>query len=316
MTGSAIRCLYSDPDLNRLLASASASGRSFTRHYNQVEEFFLRVEGEFAVPQLPIHHDVRRPAPEESYRGLLREVLDQLVEMVPQVLQGLTHLFDPADTLRPAFFSLYRIEERRYLYMLRLDLSYRPQIHRVLHKGGGNDFTPAYSTNQLFLEATVVPLLEVAGRNGKVEELRIDQTISETWVDETGRGYFVQGIWIDNDLTRFFSKLFTPPQARLYPFFPFTCRYKTVCKSVIHLDPGGRQQDVPLLQRALDFLRPSLPEIEASMKSGDFSESNPVFRKLKARVPQDWHQTWEGLSMDRYLNDQDMREFRIDESPA
>jgi hypothetical protein len=315
MTGNTIRCFHSDPTINRLVASPDAVQRSFTRHFNQVEEFFLRLDGEFAVPRLPIHHDVNRATPEEDYAGVLQEVLGQLLGIVPQVFRGLTHLFDPADTLRPTFFSVYRVEQRRYVYLLHLDLTYRPQVHRVLTRGS-NDFSPAYSTDHLFLEGTLAPLAEVISHDGKVEELRIEQSISETWVGEVGRGYFVQGIWIDNDLTRFFSKLLTPPEARLYPFYPFTCRYKTVCQSVIHLDPPGRQRAVPLLHRALDLLRPALPEVEASMRSRDFSVDIPVFQKLKAQVPKSWYRAWEGLSMERYLNEQDMTEFRIDEAPA
>jgi len=315
MAGNVIRCGYSDPDLNGLLAKAAGSSGGFTRHFNQVEEFFLRLEGEFAVPQLPIHHDVRQTVPEAAYRDVLREVIEQVVTLAPEPFQELTHLFDPAETLRPLFFKLYRIEEHQYLYLLRLDLMYRPQVHRVLIKGG-NDYTPAYASDQLYLEALAVPLEQALMEEGRIRELRIDQTISNTWVDETGRGYFVQGIWIDNDLTRFFSKLFLPPGARLYPFFPFVCKYKTVCQTVIHFAPEERKGRLPLLHRALEFLRPWMPEIEASMKSGDFSEDNPVYRELKARIPGSWHRPWEGLRVEAYLNGQDMKEFRIEHPPA
>jgi hypothetical protein len=315
MTGNTIHCSYSDPEVNRLLADPPAAGSGFSRHFNQVEEFFLRLRGEYAVPQLPIHHDVRRREPDASYRRLLAEVLQQLVALAPEVFRGLSHVFDPTETLRPSFFSLYRIDDRRYLYLVRVDLMYRPQVHRVLHKGT-NDFTPAYSTDQLFLEAILVPLEEAVARDGRVHELKIEQTISNTWIGEKGRGYFVQGIWIDNDLTRFFSKLFLPPGARLYPFFPFVCKYKTVCQSVIRFDAATSRRDLPLLHRVLEFLRPSLARIESSMKSGGFSEDNPMFQELKARVPDGWHRVWEGLRLEPYLNDQDMKEFRVDESPA
>ena len=329
-SGYVIRCWYSDPQLNRLLGAARAgsgavppggpgagSSRAggFTRHFNQVEEFFLRLKRELSVPQLPIHHDVRRATPDSGYRELLRQVVEELLRLIPEPFQELTHLFDPAETLRPSFFRLHRVEDRQYLYLLRLDLMYRPSVHRVLIKGG-NDYTPAYSTDQLFLEALNVPLEQVVVEEGEVRELRIDQTISSTWVDETGRGYFVQGIWIDNDLTRLFSKLLLPPGVSLYPFFPLVCKYKTVCQTVIDFAPEERGRLLPLLHQALQLLRPSMGEIEAAMKSGEFSEDNPVYRKLKARLTDGWQAAWEGLRLEAYLNEQNMKEFRIDRSPG
>ncbi|MBN1837220.1 MAG: hypothetical protein JW820_15290 [Spirochaetales bacterium] len=312
--GNAIHCGYSDPEINRMLGSAGGDPGGYTRHFDQLEEFFLRLKGEFTVPRLPIHHDVSRSSPEAGYAGVLRQVIEQLLVLVPAPLRELAHLFDPADTLRPAFFKLYRIEDRPYLYLLRLDLMYRPRLHRVVDKGN-NDYTPAYSTDCLHMEALNVPLEAVIREEGRVRELRIDQTISSTWVDETGRGYFVQGIWIDNDLTRFFSKLFLPEGARLYPFYPFVCKYKTVCQTVVDFDPEERKRRLPLLHRALAFLRPAMAEIEASMRSGRFSEDNPIYRGLKARVPDGWRSAWAGLSVEPYLNDQDMKEFRIDQAP-
>jgi hypothetical protein len=70
------------------------------------------------------------------------------------------------------------------------------------------------------------------------------------------------------------------------------------------------------LHRALKFLRPSMPQIEASMKSGNFSESNPVFAQLKARIPESWYRVWDGLRLEAYLNDENMKEFRVEELPG
>jgi hypothetical protein len=309
--GNVVRCWYSDPDLNQLLAGAAGDGGGFSRHFNQVEEFFLRLNGEFAVPQLPIHHDVRQGTPEPAYRDLLRQVIEQVVRLAPAPFQELTHLFDPAETLRPAFFTLYDLEDRQYLYLLRLDLMYRPQVHRVLLKGS-NDCTPAYSADQLYLEALTIPVERVVSDKGAIRELWLDQTISNTFVEETGRGYFAQGIWMDNDLTRFFTKLFLAPGVRLYPFRPFVCKYKTVCQTVIDFAPEGRRGGLPLLHRALGFLRPVMPEIEASLRSRPFSESDPVFKRLKARVPESWNGTWGDLHVEAYLNERDMKEFKLE----
>lgn len=309
-TANVIRCTYTDPTINNLLKQGGSDTRTFSRHYNQVEEFFLRFDRPFTVPQLPIHHDVRNPEPEKRYVQLLVEVLEQLIPIAPQVFQDLLYMFDPAEILRPSFFHAYRFEDSQYLYLLRLNLMYRPQVHGVIHKGS-NDLTAAYSSDLLFLEAAFIPLQEVRTKAGTISTFVVDQTISNTWVDEIGRGYLVQGIWIDNDLTKFFSKLFLPEGKRTYPFYPFVCKYKTICQNLIDLGPEVRKKLLPYLHRALDFLRPVMPEIESSLKEENFSESNVTFRRLKRTVPPPWSEIWKSLRLEMYLNDQDMKEYRI-----
>ncbi len=139
--------------------------------------------------------------------------------------------------------------------MLRVDLMMRATESRVTERGT-NDLTPAYASNHLFLEASIIPLEEVVRQGDRVKGFRIRQTISQTWIGEFGRGYFQQGIWMDADLTKFFSRLFLPVNKKTYPYYPYQCRYKTVCQSVIGLDPDSRAKAVPLLQRSLDFLLP------------------------------------------------------------
>ncbi len=312
-TANTIRLTYTDQTVNTMLKQAAEGRKAFSRHYNQVEEFFLRFDREFFVPRLPIHHDVRNPIPEPGYLKLLTEVLEQLVPLAPQVFRDLRHLFDPAEVLRPSFFTVYRIENNQYLYLLRLDLMPRPQVHRVVHKGS-NDLTAAYSSNVLFLEASFIPLKEIQTRPGEPGSFLVDQSISNTWVDETGRGYFVQGIWIDNDLTRFFSKLFLPEGKRTYPFYPFICKYKTVCLNVIDLGAETRRKTLPYLHRALAFLRPVMGEIEAALRDQDFSESNTTFRTLRSKVPPAWTEGWKDIRLDVYLNEQDMKEYRIEDT--
>jgi hypothetical protein len=311
-TSSEIRCAYSDPELNALLASIPPGLQGFSRHFNQVEEFFVRVGREYLVPQLPIHHDVRRPEPERDYLVRLKEVMAQLAALLPQVFRQLTHLFDPAEILRPSFFKLYRLGDRLFLYLLRADLAFRPQSHRVLVKGS-NDFTPAYSTPELYLEATFIPLAQAESSLGRAQSFRIDPLLSSTWVDETGRGYFVQGIWMDNDLTRFFSRLFLPEGGRLYPFFPYACKYRTVCQNVIRFSAEQRQALLPQLDQAHSFLKPLMPEIEASLKGTSFSEDNPTFRRLRRLVPETMTSSWANIRIQAYLDEQGLKEFRIDD---
>jgi len=310
-TDNLIRCTYTDPGINELLKQAGSDAGTFSRHYNQVEEFFFRFEKNFSVPQLPIHHDVRVPVPEPRYLQLLARVLEQLIPLAPKLFADLTYMFDPGEILRPSFFDLYRLESSRYLYLLKIDLMYRPQAHSLVQRGS-NDLTAAYSSNCLFLEATCIPVREVQTRSGKISTFVVDQTISNTWVDEIGRGYLVQGIWMDNDLTKFFSKLFLPEGKRTYPFYPYICKYKTVCQNLIDPESETRRELLPYLHGALQYLRPVMPQIEAALKEGDFSENMETFRRLKSTVPAPWMAIWNGLHIEMYLNSRDLKEYRID----
>lgn len=315
LTTNTIQAGVTDSALNALLAGAPGGERPLGRHFSQAEEFFVRTEAEYRVPRLAIHHDVRRPQPEPDYLARLGEVLAQLAALAPQLWQGLTYLFDPAEVLRPSFYQLYRLGERRYLYLLRLDLAYRPQAHRVLAPGD-NDQSPAYSTRELYLESSFIPLQGVEAENGRVRNLLVDQAISNTWVGETGRGYFVQGIWMDNDLTRFFSRLFLPAGQRTYPYFPYLCKYRTVCLGLVRFSAAERERALPLLDRAYGFLKPVMGRVEASLKGRQFAEDNPLFRELKARVPESWYRPWEGLRVEAYLNEQDLKEYRLEDRAA
>lgn len=307
-----IRVSYTDRDINALLEGAAGGAPPFTRHFNQQEAMFLRLAEEFTVPPLPIHHDVRQPVPRPEYLSSLREVLGRLSRLAPPVFEELTYLFDPRENLRPAFFKLYRVEGSAYLYLLQLDLMYRPHEHRVLERGD-NDRTPRYATRHLFLEASFIPLEGVAMDNGKVRNFAVRQLISNTWIGEVGRGYFIQGIWMDNDLTKFFSRLFLPAGKRIYPFYPYVCKYKTVCQNVIRFSGAGRRQMLPHLHRVIQFLAPQMGRIERSMRDGKFSESNEVFRLLREKVPADWQEAWQGIQVQAYLNGQDMKEFLIED---
>lgn len=250
-----IRLNYSDPEINALLKSADRSGEDLSRHFNQNEEFFLKLPTEFYVPSFPIHHDVRIPTPTLRYLETLKLVLNSVVPLAPQLFSGLTYFFDPTDTLRPGFFQLYRLGDTHYLYLLKIDLGYKASEHEVIQPGT-NDSTPEYRSSKLFLEGIVIPLTSVHSEGGKVSGFSIKQTISQTWIGETGRGYFVQGIWIDYELTKFFSKLFFPSDKRAYPFYPFQCRYRTICSTVIETSAESRKSNPPLLHRAVQFVEP------------------------------------------------------------
>ncbi len=298
-TGSA------DPQISNL------EKENYTRHFSQGEDFFIRLAAPFRVPPLPIHHDVRNPKPDEKYVETLRKFFEQLTGIVPAVLEELTYIFDPSEILRPSFFHLYRVGEQTYLYLLRIDLAFRPQIHRVIEKGS-NDTTPQYETNQLFLEADLIPLEQVMVEEGRIRAFRIRQSVSQTWIGETGRGYFVQGIWIDRELTKYLSKLFLPDGMRSYPYYPFTCKYRAICYSVISLASSGRRSALPILHRVADLVRPHMEAIQDELKQGEFNENLTSYTNLRQQVPAEWKAAFQGLSVRPYLTESGMKEFQVE----
>lgn len=306
-----IRVGHADPGLNGLLKAIGEEQRPFDRRFSQGEDFFLHLAEPLTIPHFQIHHDVRVPEPSPAYLASLSAVIGQVIQRAPQILKGLTYFFDPAEILRPCFYHVYRIEESLFLYMMRMDLAMRPSEATVIERGT-NDLTASYSSRQLFVEATVIPLSEVVRNGDRVRSFRVKQTISQTWIGEFGRGYFQQGIWMDADLTKFFSRLFLPADKKTYPYYPFQCKYKTVCESVISLDPEGRARAVPFLHRALQFLGPSMERIQEEIKNSSFSEELGIYRDLKGQVPQSWYEAWQRIKVERYLNEAEMKEYRIE----
>ena len=302
---------YIDRHINSLLLSAPDRKADSTAHFNQNEEFFLELPSEFSVPHLPIHHDVQVPRPEPFYLEGFRNVLVQLVPMIPGVLKDLIYYFEPEEILKPRFFRHYSLLDKHFLYILTIDLIYRTQEHTMIERGT-NDITPSYRTNRLFLEGLFIPLDDALWDEDKGGSFTIRQTISDTWIGETGRGYFAKGIWMDDDLTKFFTKLFVPEGTRVYPYYPFVCRYKTVCHTLSALSAETRSAAFPRLQRALEFLVPHMERIEEELRGNSFSESLSIFRDLKEKVPAEWNDAFRDIRVDVYLNRNDMREFRID----
>lgn len=302
-------------EINQLLQrDATDAAVSYTRHFNHSEDFFLRLARPYDVPAFPIHHDVHSLTPVEEYLVSLTDLIDRLQRSLPGVFTALTYSFDPTEILSPAFFQIFRVEERVYFYLLRLDLTFRPNQHETLDRGT-NDRTARYRTRDLVVRPLVVPLSGIQHEGSRVEGVEIDRLIDETWIGETGRGYFSQGIWIDHDLTKFFSKLFIPPGKRLYPYFPFTSTFRTVCHTPLRLELDGRRRAVPLLHRARGFIEPHIPTIEQVLRSTEFSESLPEFTAIRSQVPEAWTTWWDDISMRVYLNEQEMKEFEVvDES--
>ena len=215
-----IKVVYTDSAVNAILKNIKqASPVPYTMHFSQNEDFFIQLKSEIFVPQLPIHHDIRSTSPAKTYIPLIVQVIEQISVLIPDLFDGLTYFFDPAEVLKPCFYKLYKVDESIYLYIIRIDLN--PHILEVTVKqNGNNDLTASYFTKRLYLESELIPLESIVMENGNLPRFLIDQIISQTWIGETGRGYMVHGIWMDTDLSKFFTKAFIPQGKKLYPYFP------------------------------------------------------------------------------------------------
>jgi hypothetical protein len=303
----AISVAVSDEGVNHSLTATASSTGHYTRHFSNDEQFFLKLDEPFVVPSYPIHHDVRLDRPEEGYPGLVRSVVEQVSAEAPDLLSGLRYFFDPADIGRPAFYRRVDTADGSFLYLVRLDLRYRPSVHEVL-EAGNNDRGPVYRTRELPLEADLLPLEPETDD----ETLRVREVFSETWVGETGRGYFVQGIWIDRDLTRFLSAAVTPRGHRLYPYFPVSCKYRSLGISLVEFNTGALEEYASLLTGVCKTLEPKVREIEAALKEQDYDPKMPLLEELRDRMPPELTEPWRRFSTSPYLNDRDMREFALE----
>ncbi len=303
--------IYSDSgSINSLLKSASPDSGKISAHYNQNEEFFLKLDKHFIVPSFPIHHDVSVPVPEKEYTRAVREIIEQIIPLTADMFTGITYFFDAAEIFHPGFYQIFKFDNQLYLYLVRLDLTFRPNDGEILERGS-NDRTLKYRTRNLYLEADIIPLKNItAGRKG-VRKLTIEQNISQTWIGETGRGYFIEGIWIDLELTKFLSKLFVPNNKRIYPYYPFTCKYRTFCHSVIDLSLKGRKKHLIYLHKARSIILPVIEDIQESLKHETFRTDLPEFTELKKRIPPYWNRAWNTLEVTPYLNEHDMKEFSV-----
>lgn len=307
---SFINVPYTDETINSIIQNQPAEDGAVTLHFNQNEQFFLKLTEEFLVPHLPIHHDYREKKPRDDYIQPLRQLIGDIAPLVPQAFKGLTYFFDPGEILRPCFYQIYKIENNYFLYLLRLDLVFKTHEAEIVEKGS-NDTTPQYRSSHLFMEADVIPLAEVIRNNGKIQAFKVKQTISQTWIGESGRGYFVQGIWMDSDLTKFFSKLFLPKGKRTYPYYPFTCKYKTICASLVDLSPEARKKYVIYLYKALQIISPQIENIQNSLRNTEFGEEMEEFIEMKKKIPPEWGERFSSISIKRYLNELDMKEYQI-----
>ena len=301
---------YSDPDINMHLKSLSSKGNILPPYFNQNEELFIKLNSPVTIPSIPIHHNVNQAVPGREYRNKLLSVVECVSDAIPDYFAGLQYYFDPAEVLHPCFFQVYKLKEKSYLYLLRLDLSFRTYYSELKDKGS-NDKTPEYLTNAVFFEADIIPLEDVYTNDNNFTGFQIDQLVSQNWIGETGRGYMVQGIWIDHELTKFFTKLFVGTSQKIYPYYPFSCKYRTLCHSIVKPDLNGRKEGIPLIHQALTTVRPWMDFIQKLLKTKRFNPGMKEFLSLKSSVPSYWDSQWRSYSVKSYLNSADMKEFSL-----
>ncbi len=308
-----IRVVYPDAEINAVIAAIPDHARGFSCavRYNHSEELFLELGADIVMPRFPIHHDVHTEIPSAPYAYALRDLVRQLSDVLPDVFRGLTYYFDPSESLKPRFYRLYKVESTVYLFLLKIDLVFR-HFQGEIVEAATNDVTPAFRTRHLFIESEFIPLEAVMWELGKARAFKVKQLISDTWIGETGRGYLLHGIWMDNDLSKFFSKIILPEGVRTYPFYPLFCKYKTVCAEAVPPGMERRKRILPLLHRAISFLSPEMERIQNALKESSFSETMPEFIELRDRVPASWKEILKGVSMRSYLNDRDMKEYALE----
>jgi len=307
-----IRIAYIDSAINQTILAITDDARNvpYGMRFNQSEEFFIELGSPLFVPKLPIHHDIRRSIPDADYATAINGVVGQLATLLPECFSGLTYFFDPAEILKPCFYRLYKAENEVYLYLLRVDLLPRPFDADIL-EAGTNDVTQSYSTKRLYLETELIPLEAVMWESGRVKAFRIKQMISQTWIGESGKGYLVRGIWMDTDLSKFFTRLFVPADRKIYPYFPLFCKYKTICGFSPILSSEGRRNIIPLLHHAIKFFLPEIEGIQEALKNEDFSLKLPIFTSLHQKIPEAWMAPLMSFSVEAYLNDREHKEYAL-----
>jgi len=297
------------PDFDKIF-SAPSSETKLDLHFSQNEDFFIHLPKEIDIPSFPVHHDVRIKTMLDSEKKPLQEALEQLSPFFSSYLQGSRFFFDPTENQKPSFVQLMKIEEQIYACIIRFDLAFRAS-HGTITQKGSNDFTHYYKTQNIFIESDIVPLKGLKSLNQSSLELSLIQNISDTWIGETGRGYFVQGIWLDREISKFFSKLFTPKGLSLYPYYPLNCKFRSICMENLNMTASGRKKAVQFLHAARKYLEPRIESIELALRSNDFSEDLELFKSLKEELADSLDQYFKSYKIHRYLNQDEMKEYEI-----
>ncbi len=301
---------YSDPEISEIINTLPGKTSGYTFHFNQNEDAFLKSGTSFTVPSFAVHHNVNEVKPSDEYLIKMRELVGSLSEIFPDPFRGTRYFFDPAEVLRPCFIQLFRIEESHYLYLMRPDLNIRPADSKVIQQAT-NDLTAEFQTRKLYFESMIIPIHKPS-MNANGGEIPILRLFGSTWVGETGAGYHINGQWIDRELTRMLSALYLPEGIRTYPYYPLKCDFNTVTIAPAKLSVEGRKSFLGYLHKALAVIEKYIPEIEESMRTEKFSKDLAAYKNLRSKIPAQWTKIWSSLKISPYLNENDMKEYKLE----
>lgn len=308
---------YTDESINNILKNLPEEQCNFTNHFNHNEEFFIKLDSSFHVPQFKIHHDVNITRPEEEYLQKIRNIVELLSSKLPRLFKNTMYFFDPAKILKLFFFNIFKYKNTEYLFLLTIDLAYRPQAYTLINKGT-NDITSSYDSSILFLDPVFIPIKEIVKSNNKLCSFIIKSLLSETWIGEKGDFYHKTGYWMDDALTKFFSKLIFRPYKKYYPYYPLICRYNTICKYVYNF--SKKAEALPVLHNSYKYILPFLSEIqhiirkkiENNVKDYIKVEELDIFKEIKKNIPEELISFSDNVEISIYLNENNMKEYKID----
>lgn len=268
--------------------------------YNQNEDQFLNLTKPIIIPSFPVHHDIDNNEPPPNYIEQIFTLSRQIMEQQPQLIANTQWFFNPIAILSPSFYKIISFKHTEYLYLCMIDLNCRPLEDEIIEKGSNNS-THTFQTNRLYFECDFFPLKK---REGNV--LHLDQTIPATWKGEAGQGYMVHGIWMDSDINKFFSKLMLPKGTRNHPYYPLTCKQHCISMNAWGIETPEN------LQRITSYITPKLDLILQELQTVPFSETSELFTSIKNEIPQNLGNRWKDISVTRYLNDMDQKEYHIE----
>jgi hypothetical protein len=297
-----------DPEIEELLHPREPQGQPFSCHYSQEEDFFLRLPKPFEVPSMNVYHPFDNPVPGDDYLKALRGVLQTLTPRLPAVFADLSWRFDPNDILRPSFVQKLESNGQIFFYLLRIDLNFRGRYSQIL-KPSSNDRTPAWRSDCLFLESYLFPAVELR-QSDKEWSVDIKRLFGKTWKGEVGRGYLRQGVWIDQDISKFLSFVVLGPKSKIHPHYPLVCRLNTLALRVPDLNPQARVEACDDLAQAWEFFSPWAGEIEDHLFHTRFHKESPLFLQVCAQVPTPLGRRFHNFQVAGYLDSTGQKEFR------
>ncbi len=306
MSASDRIAIHGDPSIDSCLSAVRSKTIDATPHFTFDENFILRPEDPLDVPSLPIHHDVRVSEVPHELSGRLATAIARIVERLPGLFKGCRYIFDPARPLQPVFYRIIPGPARSYVYLLRINLEFMPSIHHVIEKGS-NDFSPAYRTSQLPVDALILPV-----EHADDDVIQLKRYVTSTWRGETGRGYLTQGIWIDRDFAKFLSGIMIPSGHRLYPWFPVSARYNSISYAPVDQDPENIDRTIQHVALIESFFSPHMEKIESILHKGDTEKAADLAKDLYSAFPEDARAVYRKTYSRPYLNEFEQKEYRIE----